>query len=223
MNLDDKTLNTASVGRLYLLTLTLFVLIVILLFRGCSANAELADWENRAKILESENFALTTKVDNQGREIAETKNTVLTNSKEVQEQLKTFQELKKIETKVVVKTKTVYDTLYVQTTDTVIKTETAEVNAKVFNYDDKWLSFNGLINDSLKIENLVVRNEYTIEQGVKKRGLFKKENVVMLRNENPHVKTEQLQSFTIKDERNWLQKNGWKAVSAALIVGLVLK
>jgi hypothetical protein len=223
MNLDDKTLNTASVGRLYLLTLTLFVLIVILLFRGCSANAELADWENRAKILESENFALTTKVDNQGREIAETKNTVLTNSKEVQEQLKTFQELKKIETKVVVKTKTVYDTLYVQTTDTVIKTETAEVNAKVFNYDDKWLSFNGLINDSLKIENLVVRNEYTIEQGVKKKGLFKKENVVMLRNENPHAKTEQLQSFTIKDERKWLEKNGWKAVSAALIVGLVLK
>jgi hypothetical protein len=223
MNLDDKTFNTASVGRYYLLTLTLLVSIVILLFRGCSAKAELADWENRAKILESENLALTTKVDNQGREIAETKNTVLTNSKEVQEQLKTFQELKKIETKVVVKTKTVYDTLYVQTTDTVIQTETAQVNAKAFNYNDKWLSFNGLINDSLKIENLVVRNEYTIEQGVKKKGLFKKENVVMLRNENPHAKTEQLQSFTIKDERSWLQKNGWKAVSAALIVGLVVK
>jgi hypothetical protein len=45
----------------------------------------------------------------------------------------------------------------------------------------------------------------------------------MLRNENPHAKTEQLQSFTIKDERSWLQKNGWKAVSAALIVGLVVK
>jgi hypothetical protein len=224
MNLEQRFIErNKSVGRLFLLTLLLFSIVVVLMIKGCSTNAELADWKNRANLLESENSTLTTKIDSQGREIATAKNTILTNSKEVQKELKSFDELKKIETKVVVNTKTVYDTLVVQTTDTVIKTNTAEYVAKSFKYDDKWLSIKGVIADSLLIDKLEVRNSFTIEQGVKKSGLFKKENVVMLRNENPHAKTEQMQSFIIKDERTWLQKNGWKAVSVALMVGLVLK
>jgi hypothetical protein len=57
---------------------------------------------------------------------------------------------------------------------------------------------------------LLINNQYSIEIGNIRKGLFKKEKVAFITNENPYSETTQAQTFILKEEKKWYQRDIFK-------------
>ena len=93
-----------------------------------------------------------------------------------------------------------------------------------FNHSERWFALGGKIQDKqLIIDSLKISNEYTIEVGDAKVGLFKKEKRIYVRNENPYTSTDDLKFFILQDERKWYQKDGWKIIGTAIVTTFIVR
>ena len=137
--------------------------------------------------------------------------------------MKEIKKLKSLDVKVILDTKTVYDTMTIALHDTTIITKTDTIKYQKFNFNDDWLILNGKVSDSkLIFDSLQVNNKYKIEIGDERVGLFKKEKKVYVINENPHTSTNDLQSFVLSDKKKWYQKDVWKIAGASLLTYFVV-
>jgi hypothetical protein len=163
-------------------------------------------------------------VDEQGRESAYLKATILTKNKAIEKQLKEISNLKTLDTKIKIVNTTQIDTLVLELHDTTIVTSTDTIRYQNFNYSEKWFSINGKVKEKqLLIDSLKIHNQYTIEVGDEKVGLFKKEKRIYVRNENPYTSTDDLKFFILQDERKWYQKDAWKIIGTAVVTTLLLR
>jgi len=162
-----------------------------------------------------ENTKLRQTIDEQGRELTYAKTLVIPQIPEVEEQLKES-DLKTLETKIVFRTKTEYDTITIPLHDTTIVYNTDTIRIQKFDFSDEWLALHGVVeNDLLKFDSLSINNKYTIEVGEKKLGFLKgKEKTIYIRNENPHTKTKEVLSYILEPEKKWYQRSGWKIAGA---------
>lgn len=65
--------------------------------------------------------------------------------------------------------------------------------------------YGAVTNKYLRLDSIIIPNKQEIIVGIKKNGLFKRnEEVVTITNSNPHVKTKGIQNYTIKQNRKRL-------------------
>jgi hypothetical protein len=103
-------------------------------------------------------------------------------------------------------------------------TSTDTIEYQKFSHSEKWFSINGKVQKKqLIIDSLSIHNEYTIEVGDAKVGLFKKEKRIYVRNENPYTSTDDLKFFILQDERKWYQKDGWKIIGTAIVTTFIVR
>ena len=191
-----------------ILIILLTAMIFILGFYSC--NLELEGNTKQKNLIEVllENENLKKTIDSKNREITEVKAIVVNKDKDIQNALKEIDRLKSLDTKVVFRTKTKYDTLIVVLRDTTIIYNTDTIKSQKFDYSDNWLSMSGLIEqDSIVFDSLLINNQYSIEIGNIRKGLFKRQKVAFITNENPYSKTTQAQTFILQEEKKWYQRD----------------
>jgi hypothetical protein len=201
--------------------LSLIVTCVALFFRSCKQEH---DYLSAVEDLLHEKQGIEKLIDEQGRESAYLKATILSKDKAIQKQLKEILDLKTLDVKLKIRNVTKIDTLVLELHDTTFVTSNDTIEYQKFSHTEKWFSLNGKVQKKqLIIDSLRIHNEYTIEVGDAKAGLFKKEKRVYIRNENPYTSTEDLKFFILKDERKWYQRNAWKIIGTAIVTTFILR
>lgn len=204
-----------------LVILSLIVTCVALFFRSCQKDHE---YSSSVEDLLRDKKGIEKLVDEQGRESAYLRATILTKDKAIQKQLKEISELKTLDTKIKIANHTKIDTLILELHDTTLITSNDTIKYQKFNHSERWFALGGKIQDKqLIIDSLKISNEYTIEVGDAKVGLFKKEKRVYVRNENPYTSTDDLKFFILQDERKWYQKDGWKIIGTAIVTTFIVR
>jgi hypothetical protein len=200
------------------------IVIVMMKFQSC--NLEKKNNEAVLSLLQltQEKGELEKRVDEQGREISVAQNIILQKTNEIESQLKEIDELHTLTTKVQIRNRTVYNKIEVPLHDTLFIMRYDTIEAKSFEFNDGWLVMKGAIADSvLTFDSLSVVNKFNIEIGERKQGWFKKkEQVVYVRNANPHTKTDELYSYTLEDNKKWYQKDGLKIAGTAILTFLLV-
>jgi hypothetical protein len=200
---------------------SLIVTCVALFFRSCKMKH---DYSSAIEDLLHEKKGVEKLVDEQGRESAYLKATILTKNKAIEKQLKEISNLKTLDTKIKIVNTTQIDTLVLALHDTAIVVLNDTIKYQKFNYSEKWFSINGKVEQKkLLIDSLKIHNQYTIEVGDEKVGLFKKEKRIYVRNENPHTSTDDLKFFILQDDRKWYQKDAWKIIGTAVATTFLLR
>lgn len=209
----------AIVNRLVILSL--IVTCIALFFRSCvSEHQYSSDLEDLLK----EKQGIEKLIDEQGRESAYLRATILTKDKAIQKQLKEIKQLKTLDTKINIVNHTQIDTLVLELHDTTLVISNDTIKYQKFTHSEKWFELAGKVEKKqLIIDSLKIKNQYTIEVGDAKVGFLKKEKRVYVRNENPYTSTDQLKFFILEDKKKWYQKDAWKIIGTMVITTLVLR
>ena len=201
--------------------LSLIVTCVALFFRSCQKDH---DYSSSVEDLLREKQGIEKLIDEQGRESAYLRATILTKDKAIQKQLKEISQLKTLDTKIKIVNHTRIDTLVLELHDTTLITSTDTIKYQKFSHSEKWFSIDGKVQKKqLIIDSLSIHNAHTIEVGDAKVGLFKKEKRIYVRNENPYTSTDDLKFFILQDERKWYQKDGWKIIGTAIVTTFIVR
>ena len=201
--------------------LSLIVICVSLFFRSCQQKHE---YSSAVEDLLREKQGIEKIIDEQGRESSYLRATILTKDKSIEKQLKEISDLKTLDTKIKIANHTRIDTLVIELHDTTLITSTDTIKYQKFSHSEEWFSIDGKVQDKkLIIDSLNIKNQYTIEVGDAKVGLFKKEKRIYVRNENPHTSTDDLKFFILQDERKWYQKDAWKLIGTAVVTTFILR
>ena len=201
--------------------LSLIVICVSLFFRSCQQKHE---YSSAVEDLLREKQGFEKIIDEQGRESSYLRATILTKDKSIEKQLKEISDLKTLDTKIKIANHTRIDTLVIELHDTTLITSTDTIKYQKFSHSEEWFSIDGKVQDKkLIIDSLNIKNQYTIEVGDAKVGLFKKEKRIYVRNENPHTSTDDLKFFILQDERKWYQKDAWKLIGTAVVTTFILR
>lgn len=200
---------------------SLIVICVSLFFRSCQQEHE---YSSAVEDLLREKQSIEKIIDEQGRESSYLRATILTKDKSIQKQLKEISDLKTLDTKIKIANHTRIDTLVIELHDTTLITSTDTIKYQKFSHSEEWFSIDGKVQEKkLIIDSLNIKNQYTIEVGDAKVGLFKKEKRIYVRNENPHTSTDDLKFFILQDERKWYQKDAWKIIGTAVVTTFILR
>lgn len=204
-----------------LVILSLVVICFALFFRSCESQKQ---YSSDISDLLHEKKGVEKLIDEQGRESAYLKATILTKDKSIQNQLKEIYQLKTLDAKIKIINHTRIDTLVLELHDTTIITSNDTIRYQRFTHSEKWFQLAGKVEKKqLIIDSLKIKNQYTIEVGDEKVGLFKKEKRVYVRNENPYTSTDELKFFILEDKRKWYQKDAWKIIGTAVITTFLLR
>ena len=132
--------------------------------------------------------------------------------------------MKTLDVNLKIKNVTKIDTLVLELHDTTFITSNDTIEYQKFSHAEKWFSLNGRVQKKqLIIDSLRIHNEYTIEVGDAKVGLFKIEKRVYVRNENPYTSTEDLKFFILQEDKKWYQKDAWKIIGTAVVTTFILR
>ena len=204
-----------------LVILSLVVICVALFFRSCVSEHQ---YSSDIEDLLREKQGIEKIIDEQGRESAYLRATILTKDKAIQKQLKEISQLNTLDTKISIVNHTQIDTLILELHDTTIVTSNDTIRYQRFTHSEKWFELAGKVEKKqLIIDSLKIKNQYTIEVGDEKVGLFKKEKRVYVRNENPYTSTDDLKFFILEDKRKWYQKEAWKIIGTAVVTTFILR
>jgi hypothetical protein len=204
-----------------LVIVSLLVTCIALFFRSCQIEHK---YSSMVEDLLHEKKGVEKLVDEQGRESSYLRATILTKDKAIQKQLKEISQLKTLDTKIKIANHTRIDTLVLELHDTTLITSTDTIKYQKFSHLDEWFSINGKVQEKqLIIDSLNIKNQYTIEVGDEKVGLFKKEKRIYVRNENPHTSTDDLKFFILEDDRKWYQKDAWKIIGTVVVTTFLLR
>ena len=111
------------------------------------------------------------------------------------------------------------DTVYVPFTDTL----PCDDFVKNITVDSSWYDIDmTLTKDNLTINEITIPNEQTIVVGEKKNGIFKRnEYIVAVKNSNPHIETDTLETYTFKKDRKFFERPE-VGIGIGLVTGVIL-
>jgi hypothetical protein len=127
-----------------LVILSLIVTCVALFFRSCQKNHE---YSSSVEDLLRDKKGIEKLVDEQGRQSAYLRATILTKDKAIEKQLKEISELKTLDTKIKIANHTQIDTLILELHDTTLITSTDTIKYQKFSHSEKWFALGGKIQD----------------------------------------------------------------------------
>jgi len=203
-----------------LLSLAGLILILYLFVDKCSKEKDLREMENALSTLKSENAQFETTINLQGQELATQSQIIVDKRKAIELGLRKIEGIKNYKNQVSVITETKFDTIYAQLD---IDTNDQGELSTTFNFKEEWISFNGeLLDSGVLINDLKIKNDYTLTIADKKLGFFKKpEPIVVLLNRNPYTKTQGMNNLTIKQEQPFY-KRPWIWLTLGLGSGILI-
>jgi hypothetical protein len=113
------------------------------------------------------------------------------------------------------------DTVYVEFTDTL----PCDDFVKNIEIDSAWYNIGmTLTKESLTIDSMSFPNESIITVGEKKNGIFKKnEYIVAVKNSNPHIQTDTLETYSFKKDRKFFERPSVLISGGAILMFAVMK
>lgn len=191
-------------------------------------------YDNKHKELNSKNDiyinadSIFTYKDEYDRTVSENKALLLDietiktlHSKEVRDLNSRINGLNNLVSTVNIKNTIVYDTVTVLK-DTAIYKNNDTINTKYFNFVDRWSIINGILyKDSINLNYKINQNLF-IDTYWKSDNIIgtKRELVVSVINDNPHIVTNSINSIVIKDRpKRWYETRGF-AIGAGFVLGL---
>jgi hypothetical protein len=74
--------------------------------------------------------------------------------------------------------------------------------------------------DQVTFESIAINDKISLIEGKRKTGLFKSEQQAIISHSNPYVKTDQIQSLTIKEKKKWWERpDTWFAIGVIAAEG----
>lgn len=215
--------------KFYKILFLISVLICMLLFsKGCEQKKINNNLISNISQLNFKNQKFKTQLTKTGDSINIQNQIILTQKQAIDNGLIEIERLKKIKSRVSVITKTKIDTLFIPydkiIKDTIYENEIYSFK-KFFNYKDPkdWFSLNGYVTDKgIGLDNIYVKNDYTIYIADTKLGLFKKSvPSVLLVNRNPNTQTISMNNLVIKNYKPFYKEN-WFWGGVGLIGGFII-
>jgi hypothetical protein len=112
--------------------------------------------------------------------------------------------IKRMKPEVIVKwrTRTVYDTTYIQLDSIPCKFSAP------FSYEDEWLAYNGVVsNKGLRMDNITTYNKQSIVFGKERKNFFHPYyTTARIVNDNPNIEVRDIQSYKIKQKKRIYDK-----------------
>lgn len=205
----------------YFFAFFLAIILFLLIVKSCNTERQKQELSDRIDLLQNENYSLKQWKDEQGKQVSKQEVTILNDDNGLVDNEK----IDKLETKIIFKTTTKFDTLTVLLKDTLIYTEHDTVHIQNFLYSDNWISMAGKIHDeNIKFDSLKINNNFSIEIGTEKKWfLGKKTKTIYILNDNPYTETDKITSIVIQDNKKWFERKPLFFVAGGLATFLLLK
>lgn len=191
------------------------IIVILLLFLGSSYyNNYLMDknLSNTLLSLDLLEQKFDTEINEKNQQIATQNQIILSKEQAIKSGLIEIEDLKnnkRIQTKVVFRTETKIDTIYVPFNKNSDR-DNLLGSLDYFNYKEKdnWYNFSGSASDKgISIYEMTFKNEYSLLLSDKKMGLFKPSvPVVTLTNKNPYTKTIDMRNVQITYQKPFYKK-----------------
>jgi hypothetical protein len=202
--------------------IVLVVLVVGLLIKGCAKakflNEQISNLEQQAIAFDSE----ITKQRNEKGQLEVKVNSFVSENIQLQEQLKS-EKLKKLQTKIIYQTQTIYDTILMNVHDTLFVEHGDTIKKRLFEHKTKWITLKGEVFDHIvSVNELVVHDSLDVQVGKEKEGLFKTKNVVLINSKNPNSDIYGAKSFQFEEKKKWYERGGWKFLAGSVLTLILL-
>jgi len=215
---------------IYRLSFVLSVIVIILLvWSGCNLRAELSAYKKQIKKFALGEQVFIERLDKEGNKIVEQEQIILSQKDAIAHNLLEIDELKKVQSQVIIETNTIIDSVFIpfddswqneNQFDTILVYDTINVNdyinvPKSFSLIEDYYSISGnILKTGVLVDSLRFKNELTLSLGIKSQGIFRKPKpVVIAKNSNPFVQTSSMQNIVIKNKTKWYDKKAtWLSV-----------
>ena len=158
-----------------------------------------------------------------GEELSSVNSLVLDQSKELSKQASEIDRLQALSSQTRITTRTVFQDIVVPVIDTIVVVKTDTVRARIASFSDKWLTFSArVLPAALRLDTVSIVNEFTLEVGYEKQGVFKKPIPrAYLLNKNPYTRINEITSIQFIGVTPWYDKNGYWLV-LGIVGGFIL-
>ena len=209
--------------KLSLVVLT--ILIILLVWDGCSKKALLSAYKKQMSQLEFTNQSFKEVVNKDGKKIIEQEQLLLSQKDAIKNNFLVLDNMKKVQSQVRIKNVYQIDSVFIPYTDTII-IENTKYKSFVFGVNNDSYNIFGKTNEGgILIDSLSFYNNMKITIGNKSMGFFKASKpIVAIENTNPYIKTTSVQNIVVKNEIKWWDKKiTWFSIGTGLgIVGGIL-
>jgi hypothetical protein len=218
-------------NKIYRLSFVVLIIVVILLvWDGCSKNAQLSAYQNKLSNYKLKEQVFTERINKDGNRIAEQQQTILTNKEALEQGLLMINDFNNVKSQVIVKTRTQIDSVFIPFE--VVKRDTQVVytcfDKRFILVTKDYAIYGQSLRDGVRLDSLFFDSQATITIGNKSQGIFKKPKpIVQVNYNNPYIQTQSMQNVVIQEELKWYdRKRNWFGIGMGIgLVGtyLILK
>jgi hypothetical protein len=208
-----------SILRLSLVVL--IVLVVLLVWDGCSKNARLSAFKNQIEKFDLGNQKFTEEINDRNERIVTQEQVIMSQKDAIANNLVLIEDLKKIKSQVRIRTIVKIDSVFVPYTDidTLLVKEPCDFVTRKFALDTKHYSFHGKTKENgVLLDSVSFTNNMKITIGNKRMGFLRKSQpIVSVVNDNPYMSTLSMSNIVIENDLKWYQKRGtWFGIGVGL-------
>lgn len=217
-----------------LIIVALLIAICLLFLRSCQLEKDYKRVSSALTVADLKNQKFETELNEKGEQINSQKQLILSKEEAIQNNLIEIEDLKKykrIKSKTKIVTQTKIDTVFVAF-DPVDKNDSTFVPLpsgflRTFKYleKDDWFKFSGTVSENgLTMNNMEIKNDYSLLIADKKLGLFSKaEPQVVLTNLNPYTRTVSMNNVQIQYKKPFYKKEWFWFVLGATTTTIIIK
>tara|TARA_R100001015_G_C4578565_1_gene135453 strand:+ start:235 stop:948 length:714 start_codon:yes stop_codon:yes gene_type:complete len=215
-------MNIKWTRKIFVSFVVLIVAILLLVWKSCEQKAQLSAFKSQINKFALGEQVFIEKLNKNGDKIVEQEQIILSQKDALAHNLLELEELKKVQSQVIIQTNTIIDSVFIpfddswqneNQFDTIIIHDTIETTniiyvPKTFSLTEKYYSLSGsILKTGVLIDSLRFPNELTLSIGMKSQGIFKKPlPVVIAKHSNPFVQTSSMQNIIIKNDLKWYDK-----------------
>jgi hypothetical protein len=198
--------------KIYKLSLVVLIIALILLvWDGCSKNAQLSAFKENVKKLNYESELFKETITKNNNRIAEQKQIIMSKRDAIDNNLLAMNDFKSVESQTKIITHISRDSIFVPyaVTDTI---EVNVLNDRKFAFTDKYFGiFGSSKSNGILFDSVYFNNGLSLTIGNKSKGFFKRsEPIVQVIYDNPYSSTNSMQNIIIKNELKWYdRKRNW--------------
>jgi len=214
--------------KVYKLSLVvLLVAVILLVWDGCSKDAQLALFKKRVSNLNLKAQVFNETIGSDKRRMAEQQQIILSQNDAIDNGILTMNKFKSVQSQVRIETRTQIDSVFIPFET--IKSDTQVVyqcvDRKFKLVTDEYGIFGLTKQEGVLLDSLYFDGGLDITIGTKSAGFLKKaEPVVEVKYTNPYIRTKSMQNVVIKEDLKWYdRKRNWFGIGIGLgLVGTYL-
>lgn len=198
--------------KIYKLSLVVLIIALILLvWDGCSKNAQLSAFKENVKKLNFKSELFKETIAKNNNRIAEQKQIIMNQKDAIDNDLLSINDFQSVESQTKIITHISRDSIFVPfaVIDTI---EVNVFNDRIFAFTDKYFGiFGSSKSNGILFDSVYFNNGLSLTIGNKSKGFFKRsEPIVQVVYDNPYSSTNSMQNVIIKNELKWYdRKRNW--------------